>query len=61
ETVAGFVVSRLGRLPRVGDTVRIEQGVLEVLRLDGRRIDRLRFVPDPSAQAETPPVQVEAS
>ncbi|MCU1472139.1 hemolysin family protein [Amnibacterium sp.] len=61
ETVAGFVVSELGRLPRVGDSVRIEQGALEVLRLDGRRIDRLRFRPDPSAGAEASPMRVEAS
>jgi CBS domain containing-hemolysin-like protein len=47
ETVAGYVVSVLGRLPRVGDTVRLEHGQLEVLRLDGRRVDRLRFRPDP--------------
>ena len=61
ETVAGFVVSELGRLPRVGDSVRIEQGVLEVLRLDGRRIDRLRFRPDPSPQAEAARMRAEAS
>jgi CBS domain containing-hemolysin-like protein len=51
ETVAGFVVSRLGRLPAVGDTVTVEQGTLTVLRLDGRRVDRLRFTPDPEALA----------
>jgi CBS domain containing-hemolysin-like protein len=51
ETVAGYVVSVLGRLPKVGDTVQTEQGTLEVLRLDGRRIDRLRFRADPDAPA----------
>lgn len=51
ETVAGFVVSELGRLPQVGDSVRTEQGTLEVLRLDGRRIDRVRFRADPEALA----------
>ncbi|GAA4737270.1 hemolysin family protein [Amnibacterium soli] len=51
ETVAGFVVAELGRLPRTGDTVRTEQGTLEVLRLEGRRIDRLRFRADPDAPA----------
>ena len=51
ETVAGFVVSELGRLPQVGDTVGTEQGSLEVLRLDGRRIDRVRFRADPDAPA----------
>ena len=53
ETVAGFVVSELGRLPTVGDTVRTEQGTLEVLRMDGRRIDRLRFRADPDAPANS--------
>ena len=51
ETVAGYVVSRLGRLPRVGDVVETEQGTLEVRRLDGRRVDRLRFRADPEAEA----------
>jgi len=45
ETVAGFVMSLLGRLPVVGDTVAMEGGELRVERLDGRRIDRLRFTP----------------
>ncbi len=45
ETVAGFVMSRLGRLPVVGDTVDLPDGALRVERLDGRRIDRLRFIP----------------
>ena len=48
ETVAGFVMSELGRLPVVGDTVRIPTGALRVERLDGRRIDRLRYTPDPA-------------
>jgi CBS domain containing-hemolysin-like protein len=48
ETVAGFVMSALGRLPVVGDTVQVEgEGTLKVERLDGRRVDRLRFTPDP--------------
>jgi len=47
ETVAGFVMSELGRLPVVGDIVRIATGELKVERLDGRRIDRLRYTPDP--------------
>jgi CBS domain containing-hemolysin-like protein len=48
ETVAGYVMSELGRLPVVGDLVRIETGELRVERLDGRRIDRLRYTPDPT-------------
>ncbi len=42
ETVAGFVVASLGRMPRVGDTVEVEGGRLEVLALDGRRASLIR-------------------
>jgi putative hemolysin len=40
-TVAGFVIHELGHLPRVGD--RVERGdlMLEVVDMDGRRIDKL--------------------
>jgi CBS domain containing-hemolysin-like protein len=50
ETVGGFLMSELGRLPLVGDTVAVEGGELRVERLDGRRIDRVRYTPtaDPS-------------
>jgi CBS domain containing-hemolysin-like protein len=47
ETVAGFVMSELGRLPVVGDIVPVEGGRLTVDRLDGRRIERLQFTPEP--------------
>ena len=45
ETVAGWVMSELGRIAQVGDTVEIEAGVFRVERMDGRRIDRLKFTP----------------
>lgn len=47
ETVAGFITASLGRLPVVGDEVEIDEGRLEVRRLDGRRVDRVRFIPTP--------------
>ena len=46
ETVGGFLMSELGRIPVRGDQVRIENGVLKVERMDGRRVDRVRFTPD---------------
>lgn len=49
ETVAGFVMNELGRLPAVGDEVAIAGGTLRVERLDGRRVDRIRYTPDPEA------------
>lgn len=45
ETVAGFLMSELGRLAAVGDTVVIAAGTFRVERMDGRRIDRVRFTP----------------
>jgi CBS domain containing-hemolysin-like protein len=46
ETVAGYLMSRLGRVAAVGDEVSIQGGILKVERMDGRRVDRIRFVPD---------------
>ena len=47
ETVGGWLMSELGRLPAVGDTVEIPTGVFRIERLDGRRIDRVRYTPTP--------------
>ncbi|MFC4140244.1 MULTISPECIES: hemolysin family protein [unclassified Microbacterium] len=52
DTVAGYVMSLLERVPAVGDEVRTEDGVLHVVRMDGRRIDRLRFTPDPASDEQ---------
>ncbi len=42
ETVAGFVVSVLGRVPRIGDAVEHDGVRIAVTELDGRRIARLK-------------------
>ncbi|WP_346620062.1 hemolysin family protein [Blastococcus montanus] len=52
ETVAGYVLADLGRLPEVGDTVEVEGRQLAVLELDGRRIARLEVSPPPAAAPE---------
>jgi len=52
ETIAGFVLAQLGRLAVVGDTVSLPSGTLRVLRLDGRRIDRLSYTPAPPDPSE---------
>jgi CBS domain containing-hemolysin-like protein len=46
ETVAGYLMARLGRVAAVGDEVEIDGGVLRVERMDGRRVDRIRFIPE---------------
>ena len=50
ETVAGFIIEQLGRLAEVGDTVTIDQGEFRVERLDGRRVERIRFTPQIDAE-----------
>jgi CBS domain containing-hemolysin-like protein len=47
DTVGGYMMSILERVPAQGDEVRIETGALIVVHMDGRRIDRIRYVPDP--------------
>lgn len=54
ETVAGFVVSRLGRLPVLGDMVEDAGCRFEVVALDGRRVARVKVVATTSA-GETDP------
>ena len=52
ETVAGYVLAELGRLPEVGDTIEVEGRRLTVLELDGR--DRpLRVDPPPAPRRRT--------
>ena len=45
ETVAGFVMSRLGHVPSVGNAVEHDGVRLKVTELDGRRIARVRVTP----------------
>lgn len=52
ETVAGFILNELGRLPVVGDTVAVATGELRVERLDGRRIDRVLYTPTPAGDTD---------
>ncbi|MGB3376052.1 MAG: hemolysin family protein [Microbacterium sp.] len=53
DTIGGYVMSLLERVPVLGDEVRIPSGVLVVARMDGRRVDRIRYTPDPAGPAES--------
>jgi len=44
ETVGGFLLSEWGHIPEVGATLDACGGQFVVERMDGRRIDRVRFV-----------------
>lgn len=52
DTVGGFVMDRLGRIPRVGDRVVVEGFELRVLAMDGRRVDRVLVVKRDKAPTE---------
>lgn len=42
ETLGGFVMFRLGRIPMAGDIVMVDDAQLRVEKMDGRRVDRIR-------------------
>jgi CBS domain containing-hemolysin-like protein len=49
ETVGGWVMSTLGRLPTVGDTVAADGWTARVVDMDGHRVDRVRLERDDQA------------
>ena len=51
QTLAGFVLARLGRLPQAGDHVVWQGHRFEVVDMDGRRVDKVLIAPtgDPDA------------
>ncbi len=46
DTIGGYVFGSLNRIPMVGDEVTIEGGMLRVVRMKGRRVEYLRFLPE---------------
>ncbi|MDQ1536611.1 MAG: magnesium and cobalt exporter, family [Actinomycetota bacterium] len=45
ETIGGYVMAVLGRVPVVGDEISVPGWSIAVHALEGRRVDRLRFTP----------------
>ena len=43
ETVGGYVLSRLGRVPRVGETLNVDDVHVEILEGERRRVKRVRM------------------
>ncbi|MEE1622196.1 hemolysin family protein [Zafaria sp. Z1313] len=53
ETVGGYIMSELGRIPSVGDAVEAGHGRLVVEAMDARRVERVSFRPaEPAVQEE---------
>jgi len=63
ETVAGFLMARLGRLPQVGDWVDFEDRRITVLEVEGRRVGRVLVTAVPAQAVADPeqPVAIEAA
>jgi putative hemolysin len=53
ETVAGYLIQQLGRLPEVGDTAAFDGFTLTVIELDGRRVARVKV--EASQEVPVPP------
>jgi putative hemolysin len=54
ETIAGFVMNELGRVPEIGDAVETLGHRFTVTELDGRRIARVRLATLPEEAARLP-------
>ena len=59
ETLAGFILTRLGQIPQGGETIDFEGRRLTVLEMAGRRISKVRIEkiqpqtkPQPTSPAE---------
>lgn len=51
DTLAGYVISRLGRIPVTGDSVQADGWRFEVMDMDGRRVDKVLAAPSRMPQA----------
>lgn len=58
ETLAGFMLAQLGRIPHAGDRSEWQGYIFEVVDMDGRRIDKVLIVPPAGA---APPHQPDSS
>jgi CBS domain containing-hemolysin-like protein len=52
DTIGGFIFGQLGRIALEGDEIRTEGGVLRVVGMDGRRIDRVAYFPEQKADPD---------
>lgn len=51
ETIAGYILDELGHIPSVGEWVDANDHKVEVIAMDGYRIDRVRITPPQSTPA----------
>ncbi|MDP9364182.1 MAG: hemolysin family protein [Chloroflexota bacterium] len=54
ETIGGFVMARLGRIPAAGDALGWADHRFEVVDMDGNRVDKVLAQPEPAAPDPDP-------
>jgi putative hemolysin len=45
DTIGGFIFGSLNRVPVAGDEVEVEEGTFRVVKMRGRRVEYLRYIP----------------
>ena len=45
DTIAGYTLGKIGRIPKVKEKVECERITIQVEAMDGMRIDRLKMIP----------------
>ena len=45
QTLGGFLMARINRVPKVGDRINVQGIRFEVVDMDGRRVDRVLITP----------------
>jgi CBS domain containing-hemolysin-like protein len=57
ETLAGFILARLGKIPRGGESVEFGDRRLTVIEMEGRRISKVRVEPIEALAPPAAPLQ----
>ena len=56
ETIAGFMLTRLGHIPRSGESIEYDGRRLTVLEMEGRRIAKIRVDKLEASEPTTTPI-----
>ena len=59
ETVGGFLLARLGRVPAVGEIVEIDGLSVEIVEAERRRVNKIRIRPTHPVAEDAGPVETE--
>ena len=60
ETVGGYLLSRLGRVPSVGEKFEVDGLAIEVLDAERRRINKVRIARQPRATEDREEAEVKS-